>query len=124
MVYTVTEGEEEPLKYPVMFPACELVVVNKIDLLAHLDHDLDRFLANLRKVNATARVIQLSARTGQGLARWCDWLLSKPEHAASPRAKPTPTPHDHNRGGDPHGHTRTHACVAGGEDDQAHIHDA
>ena len=56
MVYAVTEGEEKPLKYPVMFRAVDVVVVNKIDLLPHLDVDLDRFLANLHAVNPTAKV--------------------------------------------------------------------
>ena len=51
MVSSVTEGEDKPLKYPLMFRACELVLINKIDLLPHLDFDLDRFLHNLEKVN-------------------------------------------------------------------------
>lgn len=75
MVYAVTEGEEKPLKYPVMFRAVDVVVVNKVDLLPHLDLDLDRFLAHLAEVNPTARVILASARTGEGLDEWCDWLL-------------------------------------------------
>lgn len=74
MVYSVTEGEEKPYKYPVMFRAAEAVVVNKIDLLPHLDFNLDLFLANLRDVNPTATVFQVSARTGEGLDPWVDWL--------------------------------------------------
>ncbi len=84
MVYSVTEGEEKPLKYPVMFHACEVVVVNKIDLLPHLDFDLDRFFANLRTVNPGARVLQLSARTGEGIPQWCDWLLELRTKASLP----------------------------------------
>jgi hydrogenase nickel incorporation protein HypB len=76
MVYAITEGEEKPLKYPVMFRAAEVVVVNKIDLLPHLDFDLDRFLANLADVNPKAEVIQASSRTGDGVAAWCAWLLA------------------------------------------------
>jgi hydrogenase nickel incorporation protein HypB len=49
-------------------------VVNKIDLLPHLDFDLDQFLSNLKAVNPSVRVIQASARTGQGIDEWCDWL--------------------------------------------------
>jgi len=75
MVYAVTEGEEKPLKYPVMFRACDVVVVNKIDLLPHLDFDLEQFLANVKGVNPTARIIQVSANTGAGLMDWCAWLL-------------------------------------------------
>jgi len=74
MIYAVTEGEEKPLKYPVMFRAAEVVVVNKIDLLPHLDFDLGLFLANLHDVNPHAVVIQASARTGEGVDEWCDWL--------------------------------------------------
>jgi len=86
MVYALTEGEEKPLKYPVMFHACDVVVVNKIDLLPHLDVDLDRFVTNVRAVNPTARLIHLSARTGEGLVEWCEWLLElhARETAASP----------------------------------------
>jgi len=74
MVYAITEGEEKPFKYPVMFRAAEVVVVNKIDLLPHLDFDLDTFLSNLKAVNPTALVIQASARTGEGVDEWCSWL--------------------------------------------------
>jgi hydrogenase nickel incorporation protein HypB len=74
MVYAVTEGEEKPLKYPVMFRSCSLVVVNKVDLLPYLDFDLDGFLGNLRKVNPAARVLMVSARTSEGVDAWCDWL--------------------------------------------------
>jgi hydrogenase nickel incorporation protein HypB len=74
MVYAITEGEEKPLKYPVMFRAAEVVVVNKIDLLPHLDFDLDAFLSNLKSVNPSAQVIHASARTGEGVGEWCSWL--------------------------------------------------
>jgi hydrogenase nickel incorporation protein HypB len=81
MVYSITEGEEKPLKYPVMFRAADVVVVNKVDLLPYLDFDLDLFLSTLHDVNPHAAVIQLSARTGEGVEAWCDWaraLLGKP----------------------------------------------
>ena len=74
MVFAVTEGEEKPLKYPVMFRAADVVVVNKIDLLPHLDFDLDAFLTNLDAVNPTTEIIMASARTGEGMGEWCDWL--------------------------------------------------
>lgn len=74
MVYAITEGEEKPFKYPVMFRAADVVVVNKIDLLPHLDFDLDLFLSNLHAVNPKATVITASARTGQGVSEWCAWL--------------------------------------------------
>jgi hydrogenase nickel incorporation protein HypB len=74
MVSSVTEGEDKPLKYPLMFRACELVLVNKIDLLPHLDFDLGRFLGNLESVNPGAERMLLSARTGEGIPEWREWL--------------------------------------------------
>lgn len=74
MVYAITEGEEKPLKYPVMFRAVAVVLVNKMDLLPHLDFDLDLFRRNLAQVNPAARMIEVSARTGAGLAEWHEWL--------------------------------------------------
>ncbi|WP_432840227.1 hydrogenase nickel incorporation protein HypB [Dactylosporangium sp. CA-092794] len=77
MVYAVTEGEEKPLKYPVMFRAADLVIVNKVDLLPHLDFDLALFRANLRAVNPAATVLEVSARTGEGVEEWCAWLRAR-----------------------------------------------
>ena len=74
MVYAITEGEEKPLKYPVMFRTADAVVINKIDLLPHLDFDLDAFYENLRAINPNGEVFELSARTGEGIAPWLDWL--------------------------------------------------
>jgi hydrogenase nickel incorporation protein HypB len=82
MICSVTEGEDKPLKYPLMFRACELIVVNKIDLLAHLDFDLDRLLANIDAVNPAARVILTSARSGEGIDEWREWLAGVPRRAA------------------------------------------
>jgi hydrogenase nickel incorporation protein HypB len=84
MVASVTEGEDKPLKYPLMFRACELVVVNKIDLLPHLDYDLDRFLHNLGKVNPGAGTMLVSARTGEGIEAFGEWLTSVSERAGAP----------------------------------------
>jgi hydrogenase nickel incorporation protein HypB len=74
MVYSVTEGEEKPLKYPLMFRSADLVIVNKIDLLEHLDFDLEQFLGNLDDVNPGVPRILASARTGKGVDEWCEWL--------------------------------------------------
>ena len=74
VIFSVTEGEDKPVKYPHMFRAAGLVIINKIDLLPYLDFDLASAVANLRKVNPAAPGLQLSARTGQGMADWYDWL--------------------------------------------------
>jgi hydrogenase nickel incorporation protein HypB len=78
MVSSVTEGEDKPLKYPLMFRTCELVLVNKIDLLPHLDFDLEKFLANLDAIHPGVPRMRLSARTGEGVEAWRDWLLALP----------------------------------------------
>ena len=76
MVSSVTEGEDKPLKYPLMFRACELVIVNKIDLLPHLDFDLDKFLYHLDQVHPGVQRMLVSARTGEGVDAWRDWLVA------------------------------------------------
>jgi hydrogenase nickel incorporation protein HypB len=80
MVYSVTEGEEKPLKYPLMFRSADLVLVNKVDLLEHLDFDLEQFLGNLKAVNPGVGTVLTSARTGQGVDEWCDWLGQRLEN--------------------------------------------
>jgi hydrogenase nickel incorporation protein HypB len=84
MVASVAEGEDKPLKYPLMFRTCDVVLVNKIDLLPHLDFDLDLFLYNVTKVNPDATRILVSARTGEGIEEWREWLV----RAAAPAAAP------------------------------------
>ncbi len=77
MVSSVTEGEDKPLKYPLMFRQCDLVLVNKIDLLEHLDYDLDLFLHHLDAVHPGVPRMLVSARTGEGVGAWRDWLLER-----------------------------------------------
>jgi len=84
MVAWVAEGEDKPLKYPLMYRSCEMVVVNKIDLLPHVDFDMDRFLANVDAVNPGAEHLLVSARTGEGVDEWRAWLAGIPERAAAP----------------------------------------
>jgi hydrogenase nickel incorporation protein HypB len=74
MVFSVTEGEDKPLKYPVMFAAVELVVLNKVDLLPYVDFDEAVFDDNLRKVNPGAHIIRTCATKGDGLTAWYEWL--------------------------------------------------
>jgi hydrogenase nickel incorporation protein HypB len=78
MVSSVTEGEDKPLKYPLMFRTCELVLINKIDLLEHLDFDLDAFLHNLDAVHPGVPRMLVSARTGEGVDAFRDWLMELP----------------------------------------------
>ena len=76
MVCSVTEGEDKPLKYPLMFRTCELVLINKVDLLPHLDFDLDLLLYNIDQVHPDVDRTVLSARTGEGIEAWRDWLVA------------------------------------------------
>jgi len=81
MVCSVTEGVDKPLKYPLMFRACELVVVNKLDLLPHVDFDLRRFEHHLDAVHRGVARQFMSARTGEGIDRLADWLTRLPDRA-------------------------------------------
>ncbi len=74
VVLSVTEGEDKPLKYPDMFAAASLMLLNKVDLLPHLDFDVAACLANARRVNPAIAIIEVSARSGVGLDRWLDWI--------------------------------------------------
>lgn len=76
-ILSVTEGEDKPLKYPDMFAAARLMILNKTDLLPHLDFDVTRCIDYARRVNPGIEVIELSARTGQGMQAWLDWILEE-----------------------------------------------
>jgi hydrogenase nickel incorporation protein HypB len=74
VVLSVTEGEDKPLKYPDMFRAARLMLLNKVDLLPHLSFDVDRCLQYARRINPRIEVIRTSATTGEGLDGWLQWL--------------------------------------------------
>ena len=77
MLLSVPEGDDKPLKYPLMFTVCDTVVVNKTDVLPYFDFDLDRCRANVRLRNPKARVIPICAKTGEGVEAFADWLLEE-----------------------------------------------
>jgi hydrogenase nickel incorporation protein HypB len=74
VVLSVTEGEDKPLKYPDMFHAAALMLLNKIDLLPHLSFDVERCIANARRVNPGIEIIEISATTGEGMHDWLIWI--------------------------------------------------
>lgn len=82
-ILSVTEGEDKPLKYPDMFTASKLALLNKVDLAPYCDVDLGLYEANLRRVNPEIEIIHLSARTGVGMENWIAWL--KTQHVAKAR---------------------------------------
>ena len=84
MVCSVTEGEDKPLKYPLMFRTCELVIVNKIDLLPHLDFEVERFLSALDQVNPGVERMLVSAQTGEGTEELRQWLMRSAAREPAP----------------------------------------
>jgi len=79
VILSVTEGEDKPVKYPDMFHRAALVLINKIDLLPHLEFDLARCVDYVRQVNPHAEILQLSATTGEGMPAWCGWVEKRRE---------------------------------------------
>ena len=75
-ILSVTEGEDKPLKYPDMFHAADVMLLNKTDLLPYLQFDVEACIANARRVNPKIRVIQVSATTGEGMDTWYNWLTA------------------------------------------------
>ncbi|BDF33760.1 hydrogenase accessory protein HypB [Lachnospiraceae bacterium] len=74
MILSVPEGDDKPLKYPLMFSICDVVLINKIDVLPYFDFDMDTCRRNILMRNPNARIIPVCARTGEGIDAWTDWL--------------------------------------------------
>ena len=77
MILSVPEGDDKPLKYPLMFTVCDLVLINKTDVMPYFDFDLERCKEYIRQRNPKAQVIPISAKTGVGIDAFADWLLQK-----------------------------------------------
>ena len=77
MILSVPEGDDKPLKYPLMFSVCDLVLINKIDVLPYFDFDMDKCREYIRMRNPKARVLPISARTGEGIEAFAQWLLDE-----------------------------------------------
>lgn len=75
-ILSVTEGDDKPLKYPDAFAAASTMILSKIDLLPHLDFDVSRCIEHARAINPDIEVLQVSARSGEGMAGWVDWLIN------------------------------------------------
>ncbi len=74
MILSVPEGDDKPLKYPLMFQVCDVVLINKIDVLPYFDFDMDKCREYIAMRNPSAKVIPICAKTGEGIAEWTDWL--------------------------------------------------
>jgi len=77
MILSVPEGDDKPLKYPLMFSICHCLLINKIDVLPYFDFDLDRCREYVRRLNPDMKIIPVSARTGEGIDEWADWLRTQ-----------------------------------------------
>ncbi|MZI92639.1 hydrogenase nickel incorporation protein HypB [Vibrio sp. CAIM 722] len=82
VILSVTEGADKPLKYPNMFAASNLMIINKIDLLPYVDFDVDECIANAKKINPTIQILKLSARTGEGMEAWTSWLIEQQQRVS------------------------------------------
>ncbi len=74
MILSVPEGDDKPLKYPLMFSICDVLLINKIDVLQYFDFDLEACKERARKLNPNIKIITISARTGEGIDEWAQWL--------------------------------------------------
>lgn len=74
MILSVPEGDDKPLKYPLMFQVCDVVLINKIDVLPYFDFDMDKCREYIAMRNPNVKVIPICAKTGEGIAEWTDWL--------------------------------------------------
>ncbi len=77
MILSVPEGDDKPLKYPLMFSVCDLVLINKTDVMPYFDFDMERCREYIRQRNLKAQVIPISAKTGEGVEAFADWLLNE-----------------------------------------------
>lgn len=83
VILSVTEGEDKPIKYPDMFAAADLMILSKTDLLPHLDFDADQAIEYAHRVNPHLKIIRLSAKTGEGIQEWHDWIVAQATLAAA-----------------------------------------
>lgn len=77
MILSVPEGEDKPLKYPLMFSICDVVLINKIDVLPYFDFDMDKCKEYIHMRNPQAKIIPICAKMGEGIAEWTDWLVEE-----------------------------------------------
>ena len=77
MILSVPEGHDKPLKYPLMFEVCDVMLINKIDVLPYFDFDFDAMCERAKKLNPNIEIIPISAKTGEGVEKWADWLRAQ-----------------------------------------------
>ena len=80
MILSVPEGHDKPLKYPLIFQVCDVLLINKIDVLPYFDFDMDKVVQYAKMRNPDITIIPISAKTGEGIDKWCDWLKNEVEN--------------------------------------------
>lgn len=80
MILSVPEGHDKPLKYPLMFSVCDVVLINKVDVIPYFDFDMEACKKNILMRNPKAKIIPISAKTGEGMQQWTEWLLGEVRH--------------------------------------------
>ncbi|OUC13665.1 MAG: hydrogenase accessory protein HypB [Alkalinema sp. CACIAM 70d] len=101
---SVTEGEDKPLKYPVMFQEADCLLITKLDLAPYVDVNIDQIIANVRQMNPTVTIIPVSAKTGEGLDQWFDWVRQCQRSQSQSLSLQLPHTHTHT-------HTHTHPAI-------------
>ena len=79
MILSVPEGHDKPLKYPLIFTVCDVLLINKIDVLPYFDFDMDKVVAYAHMRNPNLKIFPISAKSGEGMGAWCDWLRQQTE---------------------------------------------
>jgi len=82
-VLSVAEGDDKPVKYPAIFAKSKVLLINKTDLLDHVDFDIERAKADARRLNKTIEIFPISAKTGEGMADWYEWLIKNVEQTGT-----------------------------------------
>ena len=77
MILSVPEGHDKPLKYPLIFTVCDVLLINKLDVLPYFDFDMDKVVEYAHRRNPSLKIFPLSAKTGEGMDAWCDWLKTQ-----------------------------------------------
>jgi len=83
VVLSVPEGDDKPAKYPGTFAKADVLLINKIDLLSHVEFDMDKVINDAVKLNPDLKIFQVSAKTGSGMNKWYDWLLDRMNHKST-----------------------------------------
>ena len=80
MILSVPEGDDKPLKYPLIFTVCDVLLINKIDVLPYFDFDMKKVVEYAKKRNPNLKIFSISAKTGEGMDEWCNWLKESVEN--------------------------------------------